>query len=102
VEQILVRGPWLGFGLSNRDVFGIGVFKKCLSSSKAVVEFYAAQLVNEHGSKRSVHAWDSPGSNDFDVRLKTVEGELEPNLVVAFASATVRDETKLCETKVCA
>lgn len=35
----------------------------------------------------------TPGSNDFDIGLEAVEGELKPNLVIALAGASMRNET---------
>lgn len=35
---------------------------------------------------------NSPRSDDFDVWLETVEGKLKSDLIISFASASVRDE----------
>jgi hypothetical protein len=42
---------------------------------------------------RSRQTRNPPRSDNFDVRLKAIEGKFETNLIVALARATMRDET---------
>lgn len=75
VEQVLVGRPWLGGGLGDWDTVGSSVLQKGGSTGESVVKL-----------------GQSPRSDDLDGRRKTVEGELESDLVVSFTGASVRDE----------
>jgi hypothetical protein len=75
VIQVLVGGPWLGGGLGDGDAGLRSIGEQSLATWEAVVEDR-----------------DTPRSNDLDVRLEPIEGKFEADLIIAFASATVRDE----------
>ena len=43
VEHVLVRGPWLGSSLTDRDLFLSGIFEQGLATSESMVKFYTRQ-----------------------------------------------------------
>ena len=45
MEHVLVRRPWLGSGLTDRDLFLSGVFEQSLATSESVVKFCTRQFV---------------------------------------------------------
>jgi hypothetical protein len=75
VEEVLVSRPGLGLRLGDGDALGGGVLKESSAASEALVE-----------------DGKTPGSNDLDGGVKTVEGKLEADLVVTLTGAAVRDE----------
>jgi hypothetical protein len=78
MEQVLVGGPRLCSGLGDRDVALGCILEKSLATCKPVVELR-----------------DTPRRNDFDVGLEAVESKLKPDLIVALASAAMRDKTSI-------
>jgi hypothetical protein len=74
VCHVLVHAPWLALGAGDRDALLGGVVEKIVAALEAVVE---------HGVP--------PGCDDLDAGLESVEGQLEADLVVTLASATVGD-----------
>jgi hypothetical protein len=74
VCHVLVHAPWLALGARNGDALLGSVVEEIVATLEAVVE---------NGV--------SPGCNDLDAGLESVESQLEADLVVAFASAAVGD-----------
>jgi len=71
VGHVLVHGPRLGFCGCDGDFHLLSGVEEVVAAGEAVIEF-----------------GDTPGGNDDDGGLESVEGELEADLVVA----------QLCET----
>jgi hypothetical protein len=79
VSQVLIHTPGLGLGGSDRDVLLGSIGEEIVTASETLVEDGV-----------------TPGSNDLDVGLQSVEGEFEADLVVTFSGATVgNSETAL-------
>jgi hypothetical protein len=79
VSQVLIHTPGLGLGGSDRDVLLGSIGEEIVTASETLVEDGV-----------------TPGSNDLDVGLQSVEGEFEADLVITFSSATVgNSETAL-------
>jgi hypothetical protein len=75
VCEIFVHGPRLTLRAGDGDLHLGCVVKKVVAALERLVKF-----------------WNSPWSNDLDGRLKSVECQLETDLIVAFTRATVTDE----------
>jgi hypothetical protein len=74
VGQILVHTPGLGLGGSDGDTLLSGVGKEIVATGEALVETGV-----------------TPRSDDLDVGLESVEGELETDLIVTLAGTAVGD-----------
>ena len=68
--KVLVHGPGLGFGAGDGDVLSGGIVEQGGASGEAGVEF-----------------GDTPGSDDFDGGLESIEGEFEADLVVSWGES---------------
>lgn len=73
--EVLVHRPRLRLGRCDWDTLLGGVVEQIAAALEGIVEF-----------------GDTPWGNDLDGGLEGVEGQLEADLVVAFAGAAVRDE----------
>jgi hypothetical protein len=74
VCHVLVHAPRLALGAGDGDALLGGVVEEVVAALEAVVEDGVP-----------------PGSDDLDGGLESVEGQLEADLVVTLASATVGD-----------
>lgn len=74
MRQVLIHRPRLALRAANGDTGRSGIIEQGITTRKSLVEL-----------------GQSPRRNDLDLGLQGVEAELEADLIVALAGATVRD-----------
>jgi hypothetical protein len=74
VCHVFIHAPGLALGAGDRDALLSGIVEEVVAALEAVVEDGVP-----------------PGCEDLDAGLESVECQLEADLVVALASAAVRD-----------
>ena len=89
VEEVFVRRPGFGCGLLNGDLLFGGVREEGLTTGEAVVKLFYDAVSALTSERLGEPTGETPWGDDFDVWFETVKCELETNLVVSFACATV-------------
>ena len=75
MRQVLIHAPRFRLCRCHGDPLPLRVVKQIIPSGKGLVELR-----------------DTPGSDDLDAGLQSVESEFETDLIVAFSGTAVRDE----------
>lgn len=75
VSQVGIHAPRLRLGRRNGNTMLLSIIQQILPSLEPIAEL-----------------WHPPRCNDLDRRLEGIEGQLESNLVVSFASASMGHE----------
>jgi hypothetical protein len=87
VGHVFIHGPGLRSSLNDGDFLLGGICQEGLTAGEAIVEFWWLEWFR--GCRRST--WETPRSDDFNVRLQCVKGQFEADLIVAFACTAMGD-----------